>query len=64
VKQPKLTLIFKGQGLRISPTEKAEWDPRVNVTFQKEAWADNKWCELFATIEAPKILEGLYGTFE
>ena len=48
-KQPKPTLIFRGQGQRISEIEKASWDNRVHVTFQKKAWADRPfslgWCD-------------------
>ena len=38
--QPKPTIIFRGQGVRIARLERDSWDQRVNVMFQKEAWAD------------------------
>jgi len=38
--QPKMTIIFRGQGKRISAEERASWDPRVHVMFQKKAWVD------------------------
>ena len=34
--QPKPTIIFRGQGLRLTRLEKESWDPRVNVMFQKK----------------------------
>ena len=43
VKQPDPTCIFRGLGKRISQLEKASWDPRVNVMFQKKAWADREF---------------------
>mmetsp|Transcript_2977 Transcript_2977/g.5996 ORF Transcript_2977/g.5996 Transcript_2977/m.5996 type:complete len:325 (-) Transcript_2977:248-1222(-) len=39
-KQPRAALIFRGQGLRIKESEKAAWDPDVDVYFQKKAWVD------------------------
>ena len=48
-KQPKPTIIFRGLGVRISELEKASWDERVHVMFQKKAWADRSftldWCD-------------------
>ena len=35
-------IVFKGKGLRISAEEKRKWDKRVAVTFQKNAWCDEK----------------------
>ena len=46
--QPKPTLVFRGQGLRISAVEKAAWDKRVNVMFQEKAWVDRKTCNEWA----------------
>ena len=49
--QPKPTIIFWGQGLRLTRLEKESWDPRVNVMFQKKTWADRKflntWCKTY-----------------
>lgn len=42
--QPRIAIIFRGQGLRISAVEKAAWDPDVDVYFQKNAWADTEFC--------------------
>jgi hypothetical protein len=39
-KQPRAALIFRGTGQRISAEEKAKWDDRVDVYFQKNAWTD------------------------
>ena len=46
--QPNPTLVFRGQGLRISAVEKAAWDKRVNVMFQEKAWVDRKTCNEWA----------------
>ena len=35
-------IIFRGQGLRISPAEKKTWDKRVKVLFQQNAWCDGE----------------------
>ena len=47
--QPKLTIIFRGTGQRISHVERAAWDPRVVVMFQENAWVDRavalEWIE-------------------
>ena len=42
--QPRLAIIFRGKGKRISKEEKAAWDEDVDVYFQKKAWADSKFC--------------------
>ena len=46
-RQPKPTVIFRGQGKKLSAVEKRSWDNRVHVTFQPKAWADrdfsNRW---------------------
>lgn len=34
------TIIFRGQGKRISPNKKRSWDSRVNAMFQPKAWCD------------------------
>lgn len=38
--QPRLAIIFRGTGQRISQVEKASWDPRVDTYFNLKAWAD------------------------
>ncbi|CAM9248088.1 unnamed protein product, partial [Heterosigma akashiwo] len=56
-RQMKPTIIFRGTGKRIKGAEKAAYDPRVSVAFQRKAWADreftNKWAreELLPFIE-------------
>jgi len=40
VSRVRPTIIFRGQGKRISPNEKRSWDSRVNVMFQLKAWCD------------------------
>ena len=47
--QPKLAIIFRGQGKRISEDEKSAWHKDVDVFFQPNAWLDQfvckKWCD-------------------
>eukprot|EP00733_Pompholyxophrys_punicea_P000933 Pompholyxophrys_punicea_v1_NODE_376_length_2093_cov_35.121153.p1 type:complete len:254 gc:universal NODE_376_length_2093_cov_35.121153:1744-983(-) len=61
LKQPRLTIVFKGKGMRISQHERAAWHTGVNVEFQKKAWMDDELCAKWATVEAPKIVQDLYG---
>ena len=46
--QMKPTIIFRGQGIRLTRLEREAWDNRVIVMFQAKAWADRKfitdWC--------------------
>jgi len=42
VKRVKPLVIFRGKGTRISTKEKSQWDHRVVVQFQPNAWADEK----------------------
>lgn len=49
--QPKLGIIFRGLGLRISDVERQGWHPDVDVRFQPKAWADSAYCEEHARIE-------------
>ena len=39
-KQPKVALVFRGKGLRISDAEKAAYHPRTRIVFQPKAWVD------------------------
>ena len=49
VAQPPISIIFAGQGKRISVAERAGYDPRVHVMFQPKAWMDGatmvKWLD-------------------
>ena len=40
VSRARPTIIFRGQGKKISPNEMRSWDSRVNVMFQLKAWCD------------------------
>ena len=42
--QPRVSIIFRGKGKRISSTEKESWDKDVDVYFQPNAWADTPFC--------------------
>ena len=41
--QPKLAIIFRGAGKRITDDEVQAWHPDVDVYFQEKAWADTKF---------------------
>ena len=41
--QPKLVIIFRGKGKRLSAVEKASWDKDVDVYFQKNTWFDTEF---------------------
>lgn len=49
--QPKIGVIFRGQGKRISEQERSSWHPDVHVRFQPKAWADAEYCEAHAAHE-------------
>ena len=42
--QPRIAIIFRGKGKRLSAVEKASWDKDVDVYFQRNAWADTDFC--------------------
>ena len=42
--QPRIVVIFRGQGKRISQVEKHACDKDVDVYFQKCPWADETFC--------------------
>ena len=55
-------LIFRRQGLRTKNSEKEQWDQRVTIQFQKNAWCDeavmvtwiqNDWCSYFSNPPTP-----------
>ena len=43
-KQPKLSIIFRGKGKRISADEKLAWHPDIDVLWQDNAWLDQYIC--------------------
>ncbi|CAB1103677.1 unnamed protein product [Ectocarpus sp. CCAP 1310/34] len=43
-KTMRILVIFRGTGKRISPVEKAAYHEDVDVFFQDNAWADQKFC--------------------
>ena len=48
-KQPPISIIFRGKGMRISEDERKAWHPDVKVFFQTNAWMDHNvnmdWAE-------------------
>ena len=60
--QPPLTLILRGQGLRIKAAERERYDTlmaagKVHITWQKKAWADDAWCLAWAEEHWPRIID-------
>lgn len=53
--QPKICIVFRGQGKRISPQEKAGWHPDVSVRFQPKAWFDDALCTAYAKKEMKEV---------
>lgn len=49
--QPKLGIIFRGTGCRVSLEERNQWHPDIHVRFQPKAWADAAYCEAHAATE-------------
>ncbi|CAB1096862.1 unnamed protein product [Ectocarpus sp. CCAP 1310/34] len=43
-KTMRISVIFRGQGKRISRVEKAAYHKDVGVFFQENAWADQTFC--------------------
>ena len=42
--QPRIAIIFRGKGKRITKEEMQQWDTDVDVYWQKNAWADEQFC--------------------
>lgn len=40
--QPRIAVIFRGKGKRISPDEKMSWHQDVDIYWQENAWADTE----------------------
>ena len=58
--QPKLAVIFRGQGLIISEDENKVWHQVVDVYFQTNAWMDQRVCKCWCDKTLlPFIKEGL-----
>lgn len=55
--QPKITIVFRGQGARLSQREKDAWHKDVNVRFQPKAWFDDSLCLKYAEKEMGDICE-------
>lgn len=53
--QPKLTIVFRGQGKRLSKVERERWHADVNVYFQPKAWFDDDLCLKYARKEVKEI---------
>jgi hypothetical protein len=42
VAQPRMAIIFRGTGARITDQERSMWNPSVDVYFQPNAWMDSE----------------------
>ena len=62
-KQPRISVIFRGLGKRISAVEKASWHPDVDVYFQKNAWADTEFCVKWTKGTLKPFVEGRFVLF-
>lgn len=60
-RQPRVTIVFRGGGKRLSNIEKASWDPRCTVLFQGKAWMDESLCLAWAVTEVPSIIKDIVG---
>ena len=61
--QPKIAIIFRGQGKRLSAVEKESWHPDVDVYFQKNAWADTEFCVNWVKGTLKPSVEGRFVLF-
>jgi hypothetical protein len=58
-RQPRVGIIFRGTGARISGAERAAWDPRGFVQFQPKAWMDRPTAiEWVDGVWGPYVKEG------
>ena len=57
--QPRLAIIFRGKGMRISDDEKASWHKDVDVYFQPNAWADTEFSKKWAKRTLSKSVKNL-----
>lgn len=53
--QPKITIVFRGKGQRITQKEKDGRHLDVNVRFQPKAWFDDALCASYAKTEMKEI---------
>ena len=53
--QPRLTILFRGHGKRVSAAERTAWHTDVHVRFQRKAWADEALCADYARVEVAEI---------
>ena len=62
ISRARPTLIFGGEGKRLKPVERRNWDRRVDVYFQKNVlcdevimkiWTADKWCNIFTNPATP-----------
>ena len=57
--QPRIAIIFRGQGKRISLDEKIAWHQDVDVYWQCNAWADTKVSLKWVKGTLSKSVQGL-----
>jgi hypothetical protein len=59
--QPRAAIIFRGKGMRISDVEKENWDKRIDVYFQQNAWADTPFLVAWARKTLKQFTQTLNG---
>ena len=60
--QPRIAIIFRGKGLRISAGEKASWRASV-VYFQDNAWANTQFCINWANRTLKEAVDDIFVLF-
>lgn len=55
--QPKMAVVFRGQGKRIRNEEKQAWHKDVKVYFQPKAWFDEQLCVEYARTALKEVCE-------
>lgn len=61
--QPRVSVIFRGQGKRLSAVEKASWHADVDVYFQQNAWADTDFCVQWVNKTLKPVVQGRFVLF-
>ena len=56
--QPRISVIFRGQGKRISKIENESWNKDIDIYFQSNAWADTDFCVKWAKGTLKLAVEG------
>ena len=61
--QPRIAVIFKGKGKRISAVEKEAWDPDIDIYFQPNGWGGVVFCTEWAKVTLKPAVQGKHHFF-